>query len=227
MRCSILITVAIIAMAAAGPVPPDLLFASGLEGPGDSTYSESLFDPLYGESMVDSNDLFSSSAPSNSNDLLFAEMLPGNMPTTDQENSLNEPFLFDPGNIPAENDLFGQFSQGQADGDCTSDVMQGFGKLRLGRSCSDLKETKRPKHQLCVKDRSQICCCSSQGLVGVYNTGCEACMHSSLFCVVVLWLWDLGWSFRTYSFPAHLSLTSFPCSLFYVVILTFFLFAMD
>lgn len=181
MRCFILIIVEIIAMAAAGPVPLDLLFASDFEDLGGSTYLESLYDPLSGESMMDTNNLFSSSDPSNSNGLLYAEMVAGDLPATDQENSLSESYLLDQGDFPVENDLFGQFSLEEFDSDCIPDVMQGIGKIRLGRSCPDLKEAKKSEQKVCVKERSQVCCCTGGNLAGVYNTGCVACMHSSFF----------------------------------------------
>lgn len=174
----VLLLVGIFALAAASPVPLGQLFASDFNDPGDSPYTETLLDPLSGGAMMDTNDLFSSSASSNPSDLLYTETMPGDMAAAGQATVLSEPDSFNQVNYPVENDLFGQLNQGEADSDCIPDVIQGIGKIRLGRSCSGLKEDKKSEQVTCMKQRS-LCCCSGRGLGGVYDAGCEPRTHPS------------------------------------------------
>lgn len=187
MRCLDVVLIEIFALAAANPVSlvsRDQLFSSDLQDLGNSPSTESLFDPLYSEDAMNTNDLFSSAVSSDPNDsLLYTDMEPGNVAAaiSDSGTTLpDEPLdsLFDQDGYSIENDgLFAQFSQGEADNDCIPDVTtRGIGKMRLGRSCSKLKEAKT-----CDKSRSQLCCCSGRGLTGVFNLGCNASTYISFF----------------------------------------------
>ena len=201
MRWFISVLVEIVALVAASPVSLDQLFASDFNDLGTSPFTESLFDPfysdindlgsppftesqfdpLYSDAMMNTNDIFSSPVSSNPSDsLFFTETTPGDMaamvsnPATIMP-SESPDLLFDQDEYPfISDDLFGQFSQGEPDSDCIPDLMmRGIGKIRLGRSCSELKEEKKSSLKTCVKERSQLCCCSTRGIDGVYNLGCK------------------------------------------------------
>lgn len=189
MRCVGVILVETIAWAAASPVALDQLFSDDVHDLGNSPSAEPLFDSFYSEPTMNTNDLFSSPVSSNPSDsLLYTEMTPGDvdvatsgLPTTLPSEQLNSFFDQDDNSI-ANDDLFGQLSQGEADSGCIPDVMiRGVGKVRLGRSCSELKEDKKSEPKTCVKERSQLCCCSTRGLDGVFNLGCNPSTQIPLF----------------------------------------------
>lgn len=188
MRFVDFIVIKIFALAAANPVSLDPLFSSDVPDLGNSPSTESLFDPLYSEDTMNTNDLFSSAASSDPGDsLLYTDMALGNVATATSSldtTILDEPsdVLFDQDNysIGGNDDLSAQFSQGEADNECIPDITtRGIGKMRLGRSCSELKEDKKSAPKTCDKSRSQLCCCSGRGVDGAFNLGCISSTHIS------------------------------------------------
>ena len=189
MRCVNMFLVESFALAAANPVLLDQLFSSDTQDLGNSPSTESLFDPLYSEDAISTSDLFSSPVSSDPSDsLLYTEMTPGD--TAAANFNLDTTFSSEPSdllfdgvdNSIGNDDSFAQLSQGEAGSDCVPDVMsRGIGKIRLGRSCSELKEDKNSGPKTCVKERSQLCCCSGLGLSGAYNLFCNARTHTLFF----------------------------------------------
>jgi hypothetical protein len=168
----------------ASPVPQDLLFTDNLQDPGASLYPETLFEPI-GGGMTDSNVFFSNLDPSTPDDLLYAEMIPGEMAIPDQATSWNQPDLLNQEGLPAKN-IYDQMSHpdmveipdlDMAGNDCVSDVIETIGKIRHRRSCPGLKKIK-PEKEICPRNRAQLACCTGGGLAGVYHYGCKPCMQS-------------------------------------------------
>lgn len=189
MRCVNIFLVESFALAAANPVLLDQLFSSDAQDLGNSPSTGSLFDPLYIEDAMSTSDLFSSPVSSDLSDsLLYTEIMPGdtaaanlNLDTTFSSEPLG--LLFDGvDNSIGNDDPFAQLSQGEAGSDCIPDVLsRGIGKIRLGRSCSELKEDKKSRPKTCIKERSELCCCSGLGVDGAYNLFCNARTHTRPF----------------------------------------------
>ena len=183
MRGIALLFVQIAALTVAGPIPEDLLFASEPQDLGNSPYySDMLSDPVDGGSLLDGNDMFSSSALSSPSDPFYTETLPGDVASADEATLPSEPgSSFDQGSYVVDNnDFFGALDPGGTDGDCIPDLTLGLGKSRMRRSCSNLKEDKQTEGSICRMKPTKLSCCSQRGISGVFDLGCQTCMHSHL-----------------------------------------------
>ena len=188
MRFVNFILIEIFALTTANPVSLDPLFSSDVADVGNSPSTESLFDPLYSEDTMNTNDLFSSAVSSDPGDsLLYTDMALGNVATA--TSSLDTTLLDEPSNVLFDqddysignDDLSVQLSQTEADNECIPDMSaRGIGKKRLGRSCSELKEDKNSGPKTCDKSRPRLCCCSGRGVDGAFNLGCISSTHIPL-----------------------------------------------
>lgn len=178
MRFVVVILIEIFALTAANPVSLDPLFSSDLQDLGNSPSMESLFDPLYSEDTINTNDLFSSALSPDPNDsLLYTDVAPVNVATA--TSSLDTTLSDEPsGLLLDQDDLFAEFDQGVTSSDCVPEITtRGISKIRLGRSCSELKEDKKSEPKICDKSRPALCCCTAGGVTGAFNLGCISSTH--------------------------------------------------